>query len=100
MKDTEFDDLLRMARGNDPLPASFRPAIWQRINEAELMSRPGQRVVRTFVAACVRPWGAAAGIAAMVTLGLWLGDMTVPNAKDSQVAYAESISPFAHTYHK
>ena len=100
MKDTEFDDLLRKARGEVPLPASFHLEVWNRIHEAESESRQSNPVIQKLVTAFVRPWGAAAGIAAMVTLGLWLGNMTVPDTTGSQVAYAASISPFAQPIDK
>jgi hypothetical protein len=100
MKDSEFDDLLRGARGDFPVPASFHREVWNRINEAERSSRQVEPFFQSVIAAFVRPWGAAAGIAAMAVLGLWLGDRTVPDAKDSRMAYAESISPFAQEHGK
>ena len=98
MNDTEFDNLLRTTRDFTPLSPSFRQRVWERIAIAEADS--SSKIVKfpTRLSTCTRPWGAAAGIAAMVTLGTWLGVTTAPEAKDAKVAYAESISPFAHAH--
>ena len=100
MKDQEFDDLLKLARGKVPLPTSFHHDVWKRIHEAECDSAEKHRLIDNLIIAFVRPRGIAAGIAAMVTLGLWLGDLSVPDSSATQVAYAASISPFAHSTHK
>ncbi|MEO5715863.1 MAG: hypothetical protein ABIT37_20455 [Luteolibacter sp.] len=100
MKDSEFDDLLRTTRDDVPLPLLFHQEVWQRIENAEADRSP--EIVRfpPVMAAIARPWGAVAGVAAMVTLGLWLGAATVPEGKDAKLAYAQSISPFAHSNDK
>lgn len=100
MNDTEFDHLLRTTRDFVPLSPSFRQGVWERLATAE--AGCSSEIVRfpKRLTTCTRPWGAAASIAAMVTLGLWLGATTAPEAKDAKVAYAESISPFAHAYGK
>jgi hypothetical protein len=36
----------------------------------------------------------------MVTLGVWLEAATTPDAKTSQLTYAEAISPFTQTHEK
>jgi hypothetical protein len=94
MTDPEFDNLLKTIRVDVPLPPKFHHEVWQRIETAE----NGRWT--SLIAAFVGPWSAVASIAAMVTLGLWLGAMTTPNAKTSQLTYAESISPFAQTHEK
>ena len=97
MNDSEFDSLLRTTRDDVPLSSRFPHDVWQRIESAEHDSSPQIATFRSVVAALVRPWNAAAGIAAMVAVGLWLGAATAPDAKDLQMAYAESISPFAQS---
>lgn len=96
MNDSEFDDLLRTAEGNDPLPASFRQGVWHRIESTAEEAPRGLLRLQPLVDAVVRPWGAAAGVFATVTAGIWLGAASIPEVKDTKVAYVESISPFAH----
>jgi len=100
MNDSEFDDMLRTARGKVPLPDSFRHGVWQRVESAALDSAGAMRWWRTAATALLRPWNAAAGLAATVALGLWLGAATAPEPKDARTAYAESISPFAQALRK
>jgi hypothetical protein len=100
MNDSEFDDLLRTARGEVPLPDSFRHGVWQRV-EAVAFDRAGALPWwRSAAVAVLRPWNAAAGLAATVALGLWLGAATAPEPEDTKTAYAESISPFAQAHRK
>ena len=100
MNDSEFDDLLRTARGDVPLPGSFRQGVWHRIESGALESPRRLVWLHSMVAAFLRPWGAAVGLAATVAAGIWLGAASIPDAKDAKVAYAESISPFAHVHRK
>ena len=97
MNDSEFDDLLRKTRNPVLLPPSFRQGVWHRIENADAECPPEVVKFQPIVVAFTRPWGAVAGIAAMVTLGLWLGATTAPEARDAKITYAESISPFAHS---
>jgi len=97
MNDSDFDDMLRSARTASPLPSSFRQGVWRRIeNDAAEVRGSWFREILTAV---TRPWGTAAGLAATVTLGLWLGAVTSPGEKQAQVAYANSISPFTQSDH-
>jgi hypothetical protein len=96
MNDSEFDSLLRATRDDTPLPPLFSQEVWQRIYNAEAECPPEIIKFPSMLNALARPWSAVAGIAAMVMAGLWLGAVTVPEAKDAKLAYAESISPFAH----
>jgi hypothetical protein len=100
MNDSKFDDLLRTAKGHVPLPGSFRQGVWHRIESTAADVSPVHLWLRSLVAAFIRPWGAAAGVFATVAAGIWLGSVSIPEAKDAKVAYAESISPFAHAYRK
>lgn len=92
MKDTEFDDLLRNARGDISVPDSFRSEVWNRI------AAEGQRSpltwIHSLVDGFVRPWSAFCGVTATVALGLLLGALSAPGSTDPKMAYAESISPF------
>ncbi|WP_035608010.1 hypothetical protein [Haloferula sp. BvORR071] len=97
MNDSDFDDLLRSARGDRPLPTSFRQQVWRRI-ENDAAALPLRWYHRVF-AAVTKPWGAAAGFAATVAIGLALGLITTPKEDSSASSYAYSISPFAQTHH-
>lgn len=97
MNDSDFDDFLRTARADLPLPDSFKHQVWQRIESVETES---PRVVvwfRAFAAELARPWGEAAGIAVTVALGLWLGNVNISDSQSTKVAYERSISPFSHS---
>lgn len=96
MNDSDFDDLLRTARADLPLPDSFKQEVWRRIESVEFES---PRVVvwfHDFAAGLARPWGAATGIAATVALGLWLGSVSTSDTQSTKVAYEQAISPFSH----
>lgn len=98
MKDTEFDDMLRRARGDIPLPDSFRRDVWNRIAVEE--QRSPMRWFHSLVDGIVRPWRAVCGVTAMVAVGLWLGALSGPRSTDPKMAYAESISPFLQSGQK
>lgn len=100
MNDSEFDDFLKSARTDEPLPGSFKSGVWHRIESEALEAPPVVIGFQAFAASLARPWGAVAGIAATVALGLWLGIATAPEPRDGKVAYATSITPFAHPRHK
>lgn len=96
MNDSDFDDFLRSARADLPLPDSFKQEVWHRIESVELES---PRVVvwfHAFAAGLARPWGAATSIAATVALGLWLGSVSISDTPNTKFAYEKSISPFSH----
>ncbi|RYD33820.1 MAG: hypothetical protein EOP86_12480 [Verrucomicrobiaceae bacterium] len=96
MNDSEFDDLLRAARGSQPLPASFRQGVWRRIENAQApIPSPWYETV---IGLITRPLGVVTGLAATVAFGLWLGAVTAPGPPDSRSAYIESINPFSHTH--
>lgn len=97
MNDADFENFLKRARADIPVPDSFKLDVWQRINHAAESSAPEATKFQSFIATITRPWGLIAGIAAMVTLGLLLGATTTPDVKSAKTAYAESISPFVHT---
>ena len=94
MKDFDFDDFLRTRSEEVPMLASFNYDVWDRIGSKNEVSR-GIIWFEAFAGGLTRPWGAAAGIAVTVTLGLWLGSIGIQNPKNSEGAYAMSISPFS-----
>lgn len=98
MNDTEFDDMLRKARGNVPVPDSFRSDVWNRI--ASEGQRSPMLWFRSLVDGFVRPWSAVCGVTATVAIGLLLGGLSAPRASDAKMAYAESISPFLQSAQK
>jgi hypothetical protein len=101
MNDQEFDDLLRSATDPVPLPPSFQQEVWHRLeNRLNAVVPPRGAWLQPGLARHANPWWAAAGIAAMVAVGAWLGAVTAPQAKDAKLVYAESISPFASTHRK
>lgn len=93
MNDSEFDDLLRVAKENSPLPPFFKIGVWHRIESASAS------LVTDFAPARYR-WRIALGVAATVAMGLWLGSMSNPKVASPQLTYAESISPFLHARRK
>ncbi len=98
MNETEFDDMLRSARGDIPVPDSFPRDVWSRI------AAEGQRSplawFHSLVDGFVRPWSAVCGVTATVALGLLLGELSSPRRADAEMAYAESISPFLQSAQK
>jgi hypothetical protein len=98
MNDSDFDDLLRSARGESSLPKSFRQEVWRRVENDAAATGTIPLWYRIFTSVA-KPWGAATGLAATVALGLWLGTITASKEEPSPTAYAYSISPFAQTHH-
>jgi hypothetical protein len=97
MNDSDFDQMLRSAKREAPLPASFRHGVWQRIeNDA---AEIGTSWYQGVLGAVFRPWGTAVGLAATIVLGLWLGAVSAPAEKSTLATYADSISPF-HQSHR
>ena len=99
MKNTDFDDLLRSAREDFPLPPSFHADVWNRIESAEVISSKfGTPWPHNVISIFARPWAAVSGLAAMVALGLWLGALSIPDNSRTETIYARSISPFAQSH--
>ena len=99
MKNIDFDDLLRSAGENFPLPPSFHADVWNRIESAEgIPSKLETPWHHNIISMIARPWAAASGFAAMVALGLWLGALSIPDSFRTETAYARSISPFAQSH--
>jgi hypothetical protein len=100
MNDPEFDNFLKMARFETPLPASFKSEVWHRIESGGAANSRKALWIETIMVALARPWGAVVGVAATVALGSWLGAVSPSTTRDTKVTYAESISPFASANRK
>ena len=73
--DSEFDELLRLAKVEVPLPGAFQAEVWRRIAVAQEASF-GTRLSRLLEAVfdtLVRPVTASAMVIGMVSAGLWFG---------------------------
>lgn len=91
MNDSEFDQLLRSAGARPSLPTDFNRAVWTRIETrgaaaATLPATTGNRWI---------PWLATTGMAAAITIGVWLGLESRPQGDQAKAEYVRSISPFA-----
>ena len=100
MNDSEFDNLLRTAKVNGPLPGSFRQGVWHRIEMAGLESNRDSALFHRFVGALFRSLGATTGVAATIVAGLWLGASSLPDTYSDRLAYVHSISPFTRNHQK
>lgn len=96
MNDSDFDDLLRSARSGQRLPASFRQGVWRRIENAQAPAASSW--YDSVLSLVARPWGAFAGVAVTISLGMWLGAITTSDKRDDRTAYIESINPFSHSH--
>ena len=96
MNDGDFDQFLREAEPELPIPGGFRSEVWSRIAQAEAASVKNrwQVLLSHLLASFVRPLPATATIAATILLGGWLGSASVPPPADAKLSYAETISPF------
>jgi hypothetical protein len=90
MNDHQLDLLLLESKREFTLEAGFQRKVWSRI-EAEAVP---PAVFHGLLDWLLRPLGIAAGVAAMVALGLFLGAASVPGKADQGLSYIESISPF------
>ena len=100
MNDSELDQLLRAVEIPTPPPASFQRDVWLRIEAEEAIGwRPHlKRIVARFFAYFALPPVAVASCAAMVLVGVLLGTQSAPTSQSDEVAYVQSISPFANTH--
>ena len=100
MNDFELDQLIRAVDTPTPPPASFQRDVWFRIKAEEANSwRPHlKRIVGSFFAFFTLPPVAVASCAAMVLAGVWFGAVTASTSQSDEVAYVQSISPFANTH--
>jgi hypothetical protein len=84
MNDSEIDLILKASRPAAVVPESFRREVWQRIGTAKE------------VAWWLRPWAAAGVTAAMLLVGMALGQWKVraDQPPPTRETYLSTISPF------
>lgn len=100
MNDSELDQLLKLAQIPVPIQAGFRRDVWLRIEAAEADIRKPRvsRLVERFFGWLALPPVAVATCSVMVAAGVWLGLESGNPAPQGEVAYIQSISPFAQTH--
>lgn len=98
MKDSELDQLLRASIVPAPLPPSFQHDVWSRIQSHAAAPGLFRITMERFLGFFAVPSVAAATCAAMVVTGVWLGLNSQVSTPTGDVAYLQSISPFAHNH--
>ena len=100
MNDSELDQLLRAVDTPLVVPASFQRDVWNRIGMEEANGwkfHLSQIMVRFFGFFALPPV-AVASCAAMAVAGMWIGSVSERSAPSDEVAYIQSISPFAQSH--
>lgn len=98
--DGDFDELLRSAKVEVPLPGAFQYEVWRRIavaQESTLRARLA-RMLEPMLGLLSRPLAASASMVLMIFAGLWLGSLGDHPSRDAKLAYIESVSPFAQSH--
>ncbi len=98
MKDSELDQLLRAVNASAPIPASFEHNVWSRIGALESDRGLFRLNLERFFGFFARPFVAAAACTAMLMAGVWLGLNWQASSSSGDVAYIQSISPFARNH--
>jgi hypothetical protein len=100
MNDSELDQLLKASRAPVPPPASFQRDVWLRVEAAECAgwNAGAHRLLERLLGFFALPPVAIATSLATVLIGAWFGLKSVPANPPDEVAYMQSISPFAHTH--
>lgn len=99
MNDTELDQLLKDCGAAVRLPASFQRDVWSRVAAAESTgwkARMDQFMERV-LGLLALPSVAVATCAAMVMAGAWFGMTPQPAQASAEIAYIQSVSPFAQS---
>lgn len=98
MKDSELDELLKTAGAPVQPPAGFQRDVWFRIEAAETNGwKPGVNwMLERFFGFFALPPVAVATCAAMVMAGAWFGLEPQTASQSGEIAYVQSVSPFAH----
>ena len=102
MNDQELDQLLRSAAVPAPQAPDFQHRVWSRIEMAELAgwrARLGRTMDRV-LGFLALPRVAVATCLAMVAAGAWLGTESETTDHRGEVAYVQSISPFAQSHRR
>ena len=98
--DGAFDEMLRLAKVEVPLPGAFQSDVWRRIavdQESTLTARLA-RILDPILSLLNRPIAATASVVLMVSAGLWLGSLGAHPGRDGKLAYVESVSPFVQSH--
>ena len=98
--DTDFDAVLRSAKIEIPLHASFQTEVWGRIAAARDSTYAARfaRWVEGFSHLLERPLAATTALLMMTAGGAWLGSRAVEPEPSGKLAYVQSVSPFAHPH--
>jgi len=100
MNDTELDQLLKAVDTPLVIPASFHRDVWNRIGaeEANGWKFHLNQIVARFFGYFALPRVALASCAVMAVAGMWIGSVSERSAPSDEVAYIQSISPFAQSH--
>ena len=100
MNDSELDQLLKASRAPVPPPADFHREVWLRVEAAECAgwNTGASRLLERLLGFFALPSVAVATSVATVVAGAWFGLKSAPANPPDEVAYMQSISPFAHTH--
>lgn len=98
MNDSRLDQLLKDCRPPVQVPAGFTRDVWLRIETAETAGwRPrAARLLERLLGVFALPPVAVATCAAMVVVGAWIGLLPEKSDPATEMAYIQSVSPFAH----
>lgn len=94
MNDSEIDKLLRSAGREEPLPASFKRSVWQRIESESAGGFRFGEWLEVVLFPLTKPVAAATAVLAMTILGLGLGAKNSSDPENMKAAYVQSVSPF------
>jgi hypothetical protein len=100
MNDSELDQMLKASRAPVRPPASFQRDVWLRVETAEFAgwNAGASRLLERVLGFFALPPVAVATSVATVVAGAWFGLKSAPANPPNEVAYMQSISPFAHTH--
>jgi len=102
MNDSELDQLLKDGSPPVQVPAGFKHDVWLRIATAESAAwKPcAARLLERLLGVFAMPPVAVATCAAMVVAGVWCGMQPQKSDPATEVAYIQSVSPFAHAHRR
>ncbi len=96
-EDSSFDNFLRTATVELPLPGAFQADVWRRIavcHQASIAVRFSCWMEKVFGwLGCPVP--AAATLLFMISAGIWFGSQGSEPGENGKFAYVRSVSPFA-----
>ena len=100
MNDSDLDQLLTSSRSPVRLPANFQRDVWLRVEAAEFAGWNAglRRTLERLFGFFALPPVAVATALVMVAAGTGLGLQARTADPPGEIAYLQSISPFAHTH--